>query len=138
DSDGVQFNQAGTFYWQAVYSGDANNNGATSSCQSEVLTIGKNSPTITTTPNPSSGTVGVTLNDSANLSGGFNPTGSITFNLYGPDNLTCNPSGPAAVYTQQVSVSGNGSYNTSPGFTTLQAGTYHWTASYSGDGNNNG
>ena len=25
----VTFNTAGTYYWQAVYSGDANNNGAT-------------------------------------------------------------------------------------------------------------
>ena len=28
----VTFNTAGTYYWQAVYSGDANNNGATSPC----------------------------------------------------------------------------------------------------------
>jgi hypothetical protein len=39
NSDGVTFNSAGTFYWQAVYSGDANNNGATSTCTSEQLVI---------------------------------------------------------------------------------------------------
>ena len=38
DSNDIQFNNAGTFYWQAVYSGDSNNNAATSSC-SPVLTI---------------------------------------------------------------------------------------------------
>src|SRR5205823_2870682 len=35
-SGNVTFDQAGTFYWQAVYTGDANNNGATSTCTSEV------------------------------------------------------------------------------------------------------
>jgi uncharacterized repeat protein (TIGR01451 family) len=35
----VTFNTAGTFYWQAVYSGDANNVGATSVCTAEVVTV---------------------------------------------------------------------------------------------------
>src|SRR5207302_9665668 len=48
DSDGLQFNSAGTFYWQAVYTGDANNLGASSACTSEQLVINKNSPSITT------------------------------------------------------------------------------------------
>ena len=39
NSNSIQFNSAGTFYWQAVYSGDTNNTAATSSCQSEVLTV---------------------------------------------------------------------------------------------------
>jgi hypothetical protein len=39
DSDPVTFNDAGTFFWQAVYSGDANNNGATSDCTSEKLLV---------------------------------------------------------------------------------------------------
>jgi hypothetical protein len=37
DSNDVTFDSAGTFFWQAVYSGDANNNGATSDCTSEKL-----------------------------------------------------------------------------------------------------
>jgi len=39
DSDPITFNTAGTFYWQAVYSGDVNNASATSACQSEILTV---------------------------------------------------------------------------------------------------
>ena len=39
DSNPITFNTAGTWYWQAVYSGDANNNGATSTCTSETLVI---------------------------------------------------------------------------------------------------
>ncbi|OGC80711.1 hypothetical protein A2943_02370 [Candidatus Adlerbacteria bacterium RIFCSPLOWO2_01_FULL_51_16] len=39
DSNTIQFNTPGTFYWQAVYSGDLLNAAATSSCASEVLTV---------------------------------------------------------------------------------------------------
>ena len=39
NSDTIQFNTPGLFYWQAVYSGDQNNAVATSSCQSEVLAV---------------------------------------------------------------------------------------------------
>jgi hypothetical protein len=39
DSDDVTFNSAGSFYWQASYSGDAKNESATSSCTSEQLTV---------------------------------------------------------------------------------------------------
>src|SRR2546428_279785 len=43
----------------------------------------------------------------------------------------------AGVYSQTfTAISANGDYTTSPGFTTLVAGTYHWTASFTGDGNN--
>ena len=43
NSSTVTFNSVGTFYWQAVYSGDANNNGASSQCtrfNNEQLTVG--------------------------------------------------------------------------------------------------
>lgn len=35
----VTFNSPGTYYWQAVYSGDSNNNAATSACTDEQLVI---------------------------------------------------------------------------------------------------
>lgn len=90
-------------------------------------------PVISTTPNLGSGNIGVTLNDSANLSGGNSPTGSITFKLFSPSDPTC--SGTAA-FTNVVSVSSNNTYNTSSGFTSNATGTWHWTATYSGDSNN--
>src|SRR5207244_1732115 len=37
DSNALEFNVAGDFYWQAVYSGDANNVTATSTCTEEHL-----------------------------------------------------------------------------------------------------
>jgi uncharacterized repeat protein (TIGR01451 family) len=39
NSKPVQFNQAGTYYWQASYSGDANNAAAISNCSDEQLLI---------------------------------------------------------------------------------------------------
>jgi hypothetical protein len=122
---------AGSYSFQAAYQGDSNYDKSTSPC--EPFTIAKAKPGISTTPNPTSGSVGVTLNDSATLSSGFNPTGTITFNLYDPDQATCLG---APRFTQTVTVSGNGTYSTSGGFVTDKAGTWRWTAAYSGDGNN--
>src|SRR5438552_1673147 len=49
-----------------------------------------NNPTLSTTPDQTSVTLGppVTLKDTADLEGGSNPTGSITFTLVGPDGTT--------------------------------------------------
>jgi len=46
------------------------------------------SPNLGTTPS-AGGLVGTVLNDTATLTGGYNPTGSITFNLFGPTTGTC-------------------------------------------------
>jgi len=45
--------------------------------------VGKVSPTFTTTASPSTGTVGTngTFGDTATITGGYNPTGSVTFTL---------------------------------------------------------
>lgn len=76
--------------------------------------------------------VGGSVSDTATLSGGQAPTGTITFRLFGPDNGSCSGS---AAFTSTVTVSGNGSYR-SESFATSQIGTYRWTATYSGDSNN--
>src|SRR2546425_7546397 len=94
----------------------------------------KATPALVTTPTPTSGTVGVRLNDAATLSGGSSPTGSITFTLYDPDQATCTGT---PRFTQTVTVTGNGTYSTTGGFATDKPGTWRWTASYSGDGSNN-
>jgi hypothetical protein len=90
---------------------------------------------LVTSPTSSSTVIPATLNDSATLSGGTEPVGgTITFNLYGPTDPTCMGT---AIYTQTVNVNGAGTYSTSPGFNATTAGTYQWTASYSGDNNGN-
>ncbi|MGH9125183.1 MAG: beta strand repeat-containing protein [Acidimicrobiales bacterium] len=126
---------AGTYLFVASYSGDANNNAVASACgaANESVTITKASPAIATTPSPSV-TAGGLVSDSATLSSGVNPTGTITFTLFGPGNPTCTG---AAIFTSTASVNaGNGVYN-SAAFTTTTPGTYNWVASYSGDANNN-
>jgi hypothetical protein len=71
------------------------------------------------------------LVDTAVLSGGNSPTGTITFNLFGPGDTACAKS----LSTSTATVNGNASY-ASAAFTATVAGTYEWTASYSGDANN--
>jgi hypothetical protein len=133
DSNGIQFNSAGTFYWQAVYSGDANNNGATSSCTSEKLVIGKNSPSIATTLSESAGAIGDTVHDSAALTGATsNAGGTVTYTVY-TDNA-CS-AGAQAAGTKTVT---NGLVPDSDGIQFNSAGTFYWQAVYSGDANNNG
>jgi hypothetical protein len=127
--------KAGTYWWAASYSGDPANNPASSGCGAESVTISQASPGIATAPGPGGTAGATTVTDTATLSGGFGPGGTITFNLYGPSaqaNCTGTP-----VDTETVTVSGNGSYTTPAGFGPSQAGTYWWTASYGGDTNNN-
>ena len=77
--------------------------------------------------------VGNPITDTATLSGGISPTGTITFTLFGPNNATCTG---AAIFTSTVPVNaGNGDYTSAP-FTPTAAGTYRFVAVYSGDANN--
>ncbi|HEY5317793.1 MAG TPA: hypothetical protein VIJ20_07425 [Solirubrobacteraceae bacterium] len=88
------------------------------------------SPAIATTA--SAGVAaGGTISDSATLSGGRTPTGTITFNLYAASDTTCSNS----LSTGTATVNGNGTY-TSPAVTESTAGSYQWVASYGGDANN--
>src|SRR2546427_702272 len=95
-------------------------------------------PAIGPTPNPAAGTVGATLNDSATLALGVNPTGSILFKLFSPADPSFSGTHTNATdYSHSVTENaGNGTYSTSPGYVSTTPGTYHWTAAYSGDSNN--
>lgn len=130
DSDPVTFTNAGTYYWQAAYSGDGNDNAATSACTSETLVVQPNTTSTTTAQN-------LLPNDTATLSGATaGAGGSITFNLYSPSDATC-ANTPA--YSQTVTVSGNGSYaTTNTSYLVTTEGTWRWQVSYSGDANNQG
>ena len=88
-------------------------------------------PTMTTAASGSV-TLGGTVSDSATLAGGSNPTGTISFKIYGPDDADC--TGPSTLVAE-VPVNGNGTYQSGP-YTPTATGTYRWVASYSGDANN--
>jgi uncharacterized protein YfaP (DUF2135 family) len=128
--------QVGTYQWNASYSGDANNNPASDNNDpAEQVTVSPAQPTLVGTPHPTAVTPGptaITLTDSAVLSGGSSPTGSITFTLVAP--------GGSTLDIETVTVGGNGTYTTPTGYTLPlrpMPGTYQWDVSYNGDINNN-
>jgi uncharacterized repeat protein (TIGR01451 family) len=126
---------AGTYTWTAHYGGDGNNNAASDQGGfAEQTVVSPASPTLTTISDPSTALKGVTLQDSADLTGGFDPTGSIIFSLYAPG---VNPTIGPLTYTENVGVNGNGTYHTTVGFVSNSAGIWHWVATYGGDLNNN-
>jgi hypothetical protein len=77
--------------------------------------------------------LGGSIHDTAVLSGGSSPTGTITFNLYAGADTSCS----TVLSTVAVPVTGAGSYD-SPAVTPASAGTYQWVATYSGDAANVG
>ena len=124
---------AGTYTWTAHYVGDANNNAAIDQGGSaEQVIVAQTSPTLLTTASPAItlGATAPTLSDSAVLSGGLNPTGTLVFTLTGPGGFS---------FTDDVTVNGNNTYTASTLLPTTGrvAGTYTWSATYGGDVNNN-
>lgn len=113
--------------WTSSQTTDGNSNS-----YSNNLTIPNclSSPTIVTTASPGVA-VGGTIEDQAVLSGGNSPTGTITFHLYAQSDTTCS----TVLSMGTTTVNGNGSY-ASPVITENTAGSYEWTATYSGDANN--
>ncbi|HET8752392.1 MAG TPA: DUF11 domain-containing protein, partial [Gaiellaceae bacterium] len=133
DSNDVTFNNAGTYYFRAFYSGDNNNDGASSACSEEVLQVSKASPSIETLQDPASGSAGDTYKDKATLSGTVNQdeTDRITWNLYPNNDCT-----GTSLDTETLSINDNGTFETPTGVKLDTPGTYYWVASYSGDSNN--
>jgi hypothetical protein len=127
---------AGSLYWQASYDGDDNNDPVSSLCVE--VTVAQAEPTVTTTPDPTSvDPAPGDLTDTATLAGSYNATGTITFKLFPPADTTC---AGTEVYNEVVTVSGDNDYSTTgTGTGSVSgnlAGTWHWTADYSGDTNN--
>ena len=134
--------QAGSYGYQAIYSGDGNYNGSTGAC--EPFAISKaGSATATVVKDHSGATVDVAnpaalgskVHDTATVTASpFTATGTVTYQLY--SGLTC-ASGNKIGSAQQVALS-SGSVPDSAETAALQAGSYGYQAIYSGDGNYNG
>ncbi len=125
-------NTAGTFSFQAFYSGDQNNSPANSGCGAEPLTVNKATPiTISTTLiAPTTILAGQSIQDSATLTGAtFNAGGTVTYTLRATG--ACG----GALDTSMVTVT-NGVVPNSKAFTINVIGTYSMDAIYSGDANN--
>ena len=143
DSDPVTLT-AGTYYWQASYSGDASNGPSTSTCGTagEMETVAPPTPSDIAVATSLSGggqsgtsisvPAGTAVTDTATLSGtnASTATGTVTYDVYSDSACTVAVS------------SGTAEAITTPGTlpdsdpVTLTAGTYYWQASYSSDASN--
>jgi hypothetical protein len=140
NSTSVTFHNAGTYYWAAFYSGDANNKAAVSDCSTEQLVVTAASPAITTQLSAGTIAIDTSANDTASLTGASqNAGGLVDYRYYSSlgaclaDSATA-PTGGTDVGSVPVT---NGSVPASPSVTFHNAGTYYWAAYYSGDTNNN-
>jgi hypothetical protein len=88
-------------------------------------------PSVSTSQQPSSATVGGLMADQASVSGGSGPTGTVTFTLYNNSNGTGTP-----LFTD-ANEPLSGGMATSKGYTAANTGTDYWVATYNGDSNNN-
>ncbi|HJV09829.1 MAG TPA: hypothetical protein VJ653_09105 [Acidimicrobiales bacterium] len=102
---------------------------STNNRDSVITTVAKASPTIATQAS-AGGPVGSTsVTDRATLTGGSNPSGTVTFRLFGDSSCT------VEAFTSTTGLTG--SVAVSEAFTPQRAGTYYWTARYNGDVANN-
>jgi hypothetical protein len=122
----------GTDYWVATYNGDSNNDSISSGVADEPLQVVSTPAFISTSQEPASATVGTAIADQATVTG-FNPTGTVTFNLY--DSAS---NGANLLFTDTESLVGG--VATSAKYTTTAvppAGiSLQWVATYNGDTNN--
>src|SRR3954468_6312574 len=87
-------------------------------------------PTLSTQAVPSAA-LGGSISDVATLTGASAPTGTVTFELFGPDDTSC---ALPPVFTSTVALVGDQA--TSDEFTPTAPGAYRWVATYSGDAAN--
>ena len=72
---------------------------------------------------PTSGPLGTNLKNTATLTGGYQPTGTVTFRLYSPSQTACTGT---PQHTETVSVNGAGTYTTPTGYAANARGTWRW------------
>jgi hypothetical protein len=120
----------GTYRWVASYSGDSFYLPQTGGCNdaNESVLVTAVTPTITTMASPSVA-VGGSVTDTATLTGGMNPTGSIVFQIYQPSDTGC--AGPA-VGGSKVTITDPAATVSLP-YKPPIAGTFKWRAFYLGD-----
>ncbi len=129
NSPAYTFNTPGPESWDATYSGNANNNPASSPC--EVMNVTAAMDTISTNLSASTISMGGTVHDNATLSGATATAGgTVTYELFPNGNCSGN-----FTIVSTVMVTG-GSVPSSVPRTFNTPGAYSWRAVYSGDANN--
>jgi hypothetical protein len=117
----------GTFNYTVTVKDNANHSGMVN-CS---VTVSKATPTVTTTASADT-TLGNGVSDTATVSGGFHPAGTVTVRLFGPNDIPC-VLPPVFTVTKTLDGIGNAS---SGSFTPTLPGTYVFVATYNGDNNN--
>ena len=136
-SGGTDNLAAGTYSFQASYSGDSNYHSVTGSC--EPFNVAKATPSVgstvhdfaTSNPWSNSEVTGARAYDTATVaaSPGIPPTGTVEYSLF--SNSQCES---VAISTDQQTLA-SGTVPDSAPTSTLNAGSYSFIADYSGDGN---
>jgi hypothetical protein len=121
---------SGGYHFIAAYGGDANNAPAVTPCGSADVAVGPAQPTIAVTPySVKSGSE--IVGEKATLVGAFEPTGVVTFTLFGPNDPTCEKRPRFRVIAPVIDGTAD-----SEGLMTGAAGVFEIVAAYSGDSNN--
>ena len=138
---------AGSYSYEALYSGDSNYAGSTSACEpfsvgastggtTTISTALKNVSGNTTITDSSTVPLGTSVYDTTTLTPSASspiPTGTVTYSFF--DNATCYST---AASTQKVTLNSNGTVPNSSDTAALAAGSYAFQATYSGDTNYTG
>ena len=86
----------GTYRWVATYNGDANNTTVSSGCAGRAGDHYPGDSGHRDHGRRRAGPIGTSVSDTASVSGGFSPTGTVTFELPAPADTTC--AGAAGVH----------------------------------------
>src|SRR5581483_5781839 len=124
----------GTYQLVASYGGDQDNETASTKCgdAGAQVVVTKATPHISTTLSAASIVLGGQVTDTATISGGFQPTGSVSWNVYAASDTSCQTPLNSSPLTGSLS----GGSASSPSYTPTAPGTYQLVASYGGDQNN--
>jgi hypothetical protein len=138
DSTSLTLTAAGSYYWEAVYSGDPNNDPATSDCQ-EVLVVApvtaEGAPAITSETSATSVPVGQSVTDTATFvsPNGGELDGTVTFNVCGPSDSppVCTTGGAPVAGVGNGRIDGTSSDTMqSRAFTPTEVGVYCFRVNY--------
>ena len=88
----MSLTEVGTYTWHATFSGDSLNSGAVDTGDNESVSSAKASPSVLTQASVTgNGVVGTdSTSDTATVTGGDDPTGTIQFSIKAPDGTSSN------------------------------------------------
>src|ERR1017187_2759954 len=123
---------AGTYYFVAVYSGDASDHASRSGCNSDPITVVADATAITVQLSSTTSSIGGEIHASAAITGTYiSAAGTVTYDVYNNDACT---TGSGLVATLGTLTETNGVVPNSSNWAAAgPAGTYYFVAAYSGD-----